>query len=99
MYALPQTNLKSSDRILELAPMDGKTALSAQGQADKRLFTGEQKLHIKMEPATCLWYFQWEMNGIIPGGLRGRFTSFKSALKHAETYFNQRNIQITKVEE
>lgn len=97
MYALPETNLRSTDRILELAPMEGKTALTNQGQPDKRLFTGEQKLHVKMDPRTTLWYFQWESNGVLPGGLRGMFTGFKSAIKHAEDYFRLRNIQVTKV--
>lgn len=98
MYSLPETtNLRSSDRILELTPIEGKTALSTQGVADRRLFTGEQKLHVKMDPITCLWYFQWETNGVLPGGLQGRFTGFKSAIKHAELYFLKRNILVTKV--
>jgi hypothetical protein len=98
MYGLPETtNLRSNDRVLELAPMEGKTALTNQGQPDKRLFTGEQKLHVKMDPATTLWYFQWETNGVLPGGLKGTFTGFKSAIKHAESYFSQRNIKITQV--
>jgi len=99
MYAMPETNLKSSDRVLELAPIEGKVALSNQGEPDKRLFTGEQKLHVKMDPNSCLWYFQWETNGVLPGGLTGRFTGFKSALKHAENYFEKRNIRVTKVNE
>lgn len=100
MYGLSITdNLKSNDRILELAPLEGKTALTNQGAPDKRLFTGEQKLHVKMNPATTLWYFQWDTNGVLPGGLKGEFTGFKSALKHAENYFAQRNIQVTKVNE
>lgn len=97
MYTLPETNIRSTDRVLELSPMEGKTALSNQGLADKRLFTGEQKLHVKMDPKTTLWYFQWENNGILPGGLKGQFTGFKSAIKHAEEYFFHRNIQVTKV--
>lgn len=98
MYGLPETsNLRSNDRVLELAPMEGKSVLNSQGQPDKRLFTGEQKLHVKMDPATTLWYFQWETNGILPGGLKGNFTGFKSAIKHAENYFAHRNIKITQV--
>lgn len=97
MYTLPETNLRSTDRVLELSPMEGKTALTNQGAPDKRLFTGEQKLHVKMNPNTTLWYFQWETNGVIPGGLKGQFTGFKAAIKHAEDYFRQRNIKVTKV--
>lgn len=98
MYNVPETtNLRSNDRVLELAPIEGKTALTTGGVPDKRLFTGEQKLHVKMDPVTCLWYFQWEQNGVLPGGLKGSFTGFKNAIKHAENYFLQRNIQVTKV--
>lgn len=97
MYTMPETNLRSIDRVLELAPMEGKPALTTQGTPDKRLFTGEQKLHVKMDPATTLWYFQWEQNGVLPGGLKGNFTSPKAAIKHAENYFFHRNIQVTKV--
>lgn len=97
MHTLPDTNIRSTDRVLELAPIEGKTALTNQGQTDKRLFTGEQKLHIKMDPQTCLWYCQWESNGVLPGGLKGYFTGFKAAIKHAENYFFHRNIRVTKV--
>lgn len=97
MLADVDTNVRSTDRVLELAPVEGKAPLSYSGNVDKRLFTGEQKLHIKMDPQTCLWYFQWEQNGIIPGGLSGKFTGFKSAIKHAEDYFLKRNVQITQV--
>lgn len=98
MYTIPEKgNLRSTDRVLELAPMEGKSPLTNQGVTDKRLFTGEQKLHVKMDPSTCLWYFQWEQNGVLPGGLKGNFTGFKSAIKHAENYFAQRNVQVTKV--
>lgn len=97
MHTLPETNVRSADRVLELAPMEGKTALSNQGSPDNRLFTGEQKLHIKMDPQTCLWYCQWEQNGVLPGGLKGSFTGFKAAIKHAENYFFHRNIKVTKV--
>lgn len=97
MYALPETNLKSSDRILELLPMEGKSPTDYRGQVDSRLFTGEQKLHVKMDPTTTLWYFQWDTNGVIPGGLQGRFTGFKSALRHAEDYFAKRNVRVVKV--
>ena len=98
MFIEPDTSsLRSTDRVLELLPIEGKAALDVRGQTDKRLFTGEQKLHIKMDPNTTLWYFQWEQNGVLPGGLKGQFTGFKSAMKHAEDYFRLRNIRVTKV--
>lgn len=97
MSLQPIVNIRSTDRVLELAPMEGETALSYSGAPDKRLFTGEQKLHLKMDPQSCLWYFQWEQNGIIPGGLKGRFTGFRAGLKHAEDYFKKRNVRITQI--
>lgn len=97
MHMSPETNLRSVDRVLELAPMEGKPALTNAGAPDKRLFTGEQKLHIKQDPNTTLWHFQWEQNGVLPGGLKGVFTSPKAAIKHAENYFFHRNIKVTKV--
>jgi hypothetical protein len=93
------TNIRSTDRVLELSPVEGETALSAAGVPDKRIFTGEQKLHLKMDPQSCLWYFQWEMSGIIPGGLKGKFTGFKAGIKHAEEYFKKRNVRITQVKD
>lgn len=97
MHVEPETNNRSTDRVLELSPIEGKAALNTSGQPDKRLFTGEQKLHIKMDPQTCLWYCQWEQNGLLPDGLKGTFTGFKSAIKHVEGYFLRRNIKVTKV--
>lgn len=91
------TNVRSTDRVLELSPLEGMTALTTAGAPDSRIFTGEQKLHLKMDPQTCLWYFQWEQNGILPGGLKGKFTGFRSGIKHAEEYFKKRNIRITQV--
>lgn len=97
MHNTPNTAMSSSDRVLELAPIEGRPALTTAGTPDKRLFTGEQKLHIKMDPETTLWHFQWEQNGVLPSPLQGRYTGFKSAIKHAEEYFEKRNIRVTRV--
>jgi hypothetical protein len=93
------TNIRSQDRVITLAPMPNKNALSSTGLVDNRLFTGGQSLRLKMDPQTCLWYFQYTNNGILPEGLSGKFTGFKAGLKHAEDYFRRRNIQITRVED
>lgn len=92
------TEMRSKDRILSLSVIDGERAKSSTGMTDSRLFTGEQQLHLKMDPETCLWYFQ-QSNGILPGGLQGRFTGFKAGLKHAEDYYQKRNIRITRVDD
>lgn len=93
------SNVKATDRVLMLEPLEGKTALSSTGLVDNRLFTGEQNLYLKMDPETCLWSFQYTNNGLLPQGLAGRFTSFKAGFKHAEGYFLKRNIRITQVKD
>jgi|SRR5215207_7103224 len=86
---------RSTDRILSLQVIDGEKAKSSMGLVDTRLFTGEQKIRLKMDPQTCLWSFQYTSNGLLPQGLEGQFTGFKAGLKHAEDYFRKRNIQVT----
>lgn len=95
----PMSNLRASDRVLMLEPMEGKPTLSSTGMVDNRLFTGEQNLYLKMDPETCLWSFQYTNNGLLPPGLTGKFTSFKAGFKHAEGYFARRNIKITQVKD
>jgi hypothetical protein len=99
MFAEAETNLRSTDRVLSVEPIDGKAPLSSLGMVDHRLFTGEQKLHLKMDPQTCLWYFQYANNGLLPEPLKGRFTGFKAGLKFAEEYFKKRNIKVTQVKD
>lgn len=90
-----ETNVRSTDRILSLSVIDGTLPKSSTGQTDTRLFTGEQQLRLKMDPETCLWYFQYSNNGLLPGGLQGRYTGFKAGIKAAEDYFRKRNVKIT----
>ena len=94
-----ETNIRSTDRILSLSVIDGTLPKSSTGQTDTRLFTGEQKLHLKMDPQTCLWYFQYSSNGLLPSGLQGRYTGFKAGIKHAEDYFRKRNVKITEIKD
>ena len=88
---------RSTDRILELSVIDGEKPKSSTGQLDSRLFTGGQRLHLKMNPETCLWSFQYSHGGLLPGGLDGQYTGFKAGLKVAEEYFRKRNVKITRV--
>lgn len=99
MFADADSNIRSSDRVLNVEQIDGKAPRSSTGMVDPRLFTGEQKLHLKMDPQTCLWYFQYSNNGQLPEPLKGRFTGFKPGLKFAEEYFKKRNIKITQVKD
>lgn len=95
----PPSNLRASDRILVLEQMDDKKPLSTSGLPDPRLFTGEQGVRVHMDPQTCLWHFQYTNKGLLPEALKGVFTSFGAALRHAENYYNKRNVKITAVKD
>lgn len=97
MWMDTATNVRSNDRVLALEVIDGMKAKSSTGLLDTRLFTGEQQLHLKMDPQTCFWSFQYSNNGVIPEPLRCKFTGFKAAMKYAEDYFKRRNIKITEI--
>jgi hypothetical protein len=90
-------NLRATDRVLSLEVVDGKSAKTTTGLLDSRLFDGRQKLHLKMDIASNLWNFQYESNGLLPEGLRGRFTSFNKGLEHAQLYFAKRNVRVTEI--
>lgn len=92
----PESKMRLPDRILVLSTMDGKKPKDSIGQIDPRLFTGDNKLHAVMDLQTSLWHFKYEM-GAIPGALAGQFTSFDILKKHADFYFNKRNILISEV--
>jgi hypothetical protein len=93
--------MRSADRILKLEIVDGKKPLNSMGMVDPRLFKdGEDgnKLHAIMDPETCLWSFKYE-KGIVPPALKGTYTGFKALKKHADNYFETRNIRITEVKD
>jgi hypothetical protein len=87
----------TSDRVLTLKVMDDKQPLSSMGLVDKRLFSGENRLHAKLDGVTTLWYFQYDNGGLPPALKDQRFTSFTLLLKYAKEYFYKRNIEITDV--
>lgn len=86
---------RSSDRILMLKPIGGKP-VSSTGLVDPRLFKGENRLHLTMEPQTSIWYFKYDQGGL-PEPLKQRFTSFRIAKEYATDYFKKRNVEITEV--
>lgn len=91
------TKNRSSDRVLVLKVIDNKAPLTSMGLVDKRLFSGDNKLHGIAEPQTGHWYFKYD-DGALPPALRDqKFTSFKALLTHAKEYFKKRNIEITEV--
>lgn len=80
------------DRVLVLKPMAGKTVIDTTGNMDKRLFTGDNKLHVLFENGQ-LWRLKFE-HGDVPPPLRQKFTSFSIALKTAREYYAKRNVQV-----
>ena len=94
---MPENPMRSTDRVLKLAVIDGKQAKSSTGLVDTRIFTGKQDLHVIMDVQSNLWSFQYSNNGLLPDALKGRFTSFSKAYDFAEGYFKRRNIAITEV--
>ena len=90
------TKMRAKDRIFILGVIDDKKPKNSTGMVDTRLFTGENRLHAKMDPETCFWYFQYDA-GILPQPLKTKFTSFPSLKRHAQEYFKNRNIEIKEV--
>lgn len=98
MAISPESKMRSPDRILVLSIMDGKKPLNTLGAADPRLFNGENKLHALMDEQTTLWSFKYDM-GNVPPPLQCKFTSFSALRRHAEEYYNKRNIEIKEVKD
>lgn len=93
----PESKPQLADRILKLEIVDGKKPMSSIGTVDPSLFKEDgNKLHVRMDPETCLWSFHYE-KGKIPPGLNGVFTGFKAAKKWADNYYHHRNIKISEV--
>jgi hypothetical protein len=86
------TKMKQNDRVIILEPKVGG-AKNTAGMVDNRLFTGENKLHAKMDPTNCQWYLQYD-SGLVTDALKGRWTSFSKLKETVEQYFNKRNVKI-----
>lgn len=93
--AVKRTRVRSNDRIVVLKPIDGKP-LNSAGLLEPRLFTGENRLHIKKAEQGSLWSLSYDF-GVVPPSFKQRFTSYEQAYKFVENYFRRRNIEITKV--
>jgi hypothetical protein len=88
--------LKSNERYVLLKQMEGQDPLNSKGMVDKRLFTGENKLLVTLDPQDSLWSIKFE-KGLTPGNLTQRFTAFSKAVKHIKDYYAKRNIEIDKI--
>ena len=87
--------MKSDHRILNLKPIEGKST-DVLGKTDRRLFTGENKLHAQLNHTTGMWRLNYD-SGSLPGGLQMLFTTFPELHDHVRTYFSKRNIEVTNV--
>jgi hypothetical protein len=99
LQTMPETNMRSTDRILKLEVIDGTKAKRSTGIVDPNLFTGKQDIHLKMDPETNLWSFQYSNQGLLPPPLKGQFTTFSKGYDHAARYFEKRNIRIVEVKD
>jgi len=84
---------RGNDRIVTLKPIEGKQPLNTLGMVDKRLFDGKNQLHCILDPETSLWSFKLEQ-GLVPGALEQRFTTFGKALAYAKEYYAKRNVSV-----
>jgi len=91
-----KNKLRTDDRVFSLNIIDKKLPLTYLGLVDKRLFSGENRLHAIKDPQYQLWNMKYEM-GSVPEPLKQSFTSFKALVKFATDYFVRRNIEIKEV--
>ena len=89
-------HMQTTDRILSLKLIDDKAPISSTGLIDRRLFTGDNKLHAVTDPQTGMWSLRYEQ-GKLPQAFMCSFTSFKSLMKFASAYFLKRNVMISEV--
>lgn len=89
-------HMRAEERTLVVKPIPGKKTLSATGLLDSRIFTGEHKIQIHVDPFTNLWIFKYSQ-GTLPAKLKQKFTSYASIMKFAHDYFSKRNLMIEKV--
>lgn len=94
----PKANskLNSDDRVFVLELIDKKAPLSTTGLMDRRLFSGENRLHAVKESQYNLWHVKYE-HGTIPEPLQQKFTTFSQLLKYITDYFRKRNIELKEV--
>lgn len=91
--------LRSNDRVLVLAKMEGKDAKGSTGLVDPRILSGgDNRVHVIQNEQDQLWSFKYE-KGAIPEDMKQRFTSFPKALAFAKSYYNKRNIEVTEVKD
>ena len=91
----PNTKERKTDRVFSIKAIEGSSK-SSNGLVDSRLFTGDNKLHAVMDPASMLWSLKYEY-GILPNAFKQRFTNFKVLHAFVQEYFRKRNIEIKEI--
>lgn len=91
-----EAKMHSDVRVLVLKPMEGKKTLSSTGAVDPRLFNGENVLRAIYDNSTGMWNLKYD-DGMLPGGLKQRFTQFSELLSHTRQYFRTRNVEIEEI--
>jgi hypothetical protein len=89
-------HMRTSDRLLSLKLIDDKAPMSSTGLIDRRLFTGDNKLHAVTDAQTGMWSLRYEQ-GKLPQAFQCSFTSFKALMKFASAYFLKRNVMVEEV--
>lgn len=89
--------MAKTDRSFKLKIVDNELPLASTGMVDTRLFKGGNIFHIKKDPETNFWTFAYD-DGIIPQPLRCNFTNFTMAKKHADLYYNGRNLNLEEID-
>ena len=85
------------DRIIVLKPMEGKEPMDSKGHVDKRLFSGENKLHAVFDNQKGFWFMRYDQ-GAIPGALDMQFVELSKLMDFVRNYFAKRNIEIVEVQ-
>lgn len=85
----------SLDIVYKLRPK-GNAAKNYKGMADPRLFTGENKLHAKMDTQTTLWHLEYD-HGALPLIFKQQFTGLRQLNTTVKNYFENRDIEIVEI--
>jgi hypothetical protein len=90
------TKMKTDDRILILRPKAGELPLTSGLAVDRRLLTGENRIHAILDKNFMFWSLRYDA-GNLPPPLRQSFTSFGKCLDFVKNYFDRRNIEVVEV--
>lgn len=94
--ARQKEKMHTTDRLIVLRPMEGKDPKDAQGNVDKRLFSGENNLHAVYDVNKGWWSVRYD-KGAIPGGLDRNWTDLTNTVDTVRQYFAARNVEVVEV--